>query len=70
MEGGGNCGGTNYRMVGGYVGPLPPATALMVPGQEDVEHGPGREGGEVSKGLHSGDGSTSLLELVCLRPQT
>ena len=46
MEGGGNRGGANYIVVGGYIGPLPPALALMVPGREDVEHGPGREIGE------------------------
>ena len=36
-------------------------------GREDVEHGPGGEGGEVPDGLHPGDGSPSLLE--CIRPE-
>ena len=43
-----------------HVGPLPPATALMVPGREDMEHGPGREGREVPDGLHPRDISSSL----------
>ena len=65
MEGGGNCGSVNYRRVGGYVGPLPPTPALIVPVRENVEHGPGGEGGEVPHGLHPGDVSLSLLECVC-----
>ena len=39
-----------------------------MPGREDVEHDPGGEGGEFSNGLHSGDGSLSLLECVRLVP--
>ena len=35
-------------------------------GREDVEHDPGREGGEVPDVLHPEDGSPSLLE--CVRP--
>ena len=38
----------------------------MVLVQEDVDHDLGREGGEVPNGLHSGDGSPSLLK--CVRP--
>ena len=65
----GDRGGANYRRVGEYFVPLPPAQAPMVPGQEDVEHGTGGEVGEVQDVLHPGDGSPSLLECFCPVPQ-
>ena len=58
-------GGYGNRGTGRYVNALPPAPALMVPGQEDVEHYPGGEGGAVPDGLHSGDGSPSLWKCLC-----
>ena len=66
FEEGGNSGRADYDRSGGHVVPLPPVPAPMVPGQEDMEHGPGREGGEVLDRLHPRDGSLSLLE--CVRP--
>ena len=68
-EGRGHHVGTGDGGPGGYVGALPPAPDLMVPGREDVEHDPGGEGGEVPNGLHYGDGSPYLLECVRLGPQ-
>ena len=59
-EGGGNRGDASNGWTRGYVGALPPASALTVPGQEDVEHDPDREGGEVPDGL--------LYLLECVRP--
>ena len=35
----GYIGGVDGSGIGGNVGPLPPATAPLVPGQEDVDHG-------------------------------
>ena len=69
MEGGVNSGRCDYGRAVGHVGTLPPALAPMVPGREDVEHGPGGEVGKVMDGIHSRDGSSSLLEYVCPRPQ-
>ena len=68
-EGGVNHGSANFRRVREYVGPLPPTMLLMVPGREDVEHGPGGEGDEVPDGLYPGDESLSLLECVHPGPQ-
>ena len=62
MEGGGDRGGTYGDGDIGNVGPLPPATAIMVPGREGVDHGLVGEGGVVPDGLHNGDGSSSLQE--------
>ena len=43
---------------------------LMIPGRKDMDHGPGREGGEVPDELHPGGGLTSLLERVLLVPES
>ena len=59
LEGGGNRGNASVIRTQGYVGALPPAPALMVPGREDVDNGLGREGGEVLDELNPGDGSPS-----------
>ena len=59
-EEGRNSGSSDYGRSGGHVGTLPPATALMVTGQDDVEHGTGREGGEIPDGLHPRDEYLSL----------
>ena len=61
-----HCNSTGDGGPGRYAGTIPPAPARMVPGREDVEHDPGGEEGEVPNGLHSLDGSSSLLE--CIRP--
>ena len=53
----GNSDGGGVR---GHVGPLPPATETMVPGREDMDHGPVGEEGAVPDGLNSGDISSSL----------
>ena len=65
-EGRGYCGVYGNRGTGRYVGALPPAPALMVPVQEDVDHGQGGEGFLVPDGPHSGDGLPSLWKF--LRP--
>ena len=57
-------GGADSGRVRGHVGPLPPTTAPMVPGREDVEHGTAGEGGEVPDGLHPGVRLSSLQELA------
>ena len=67
-EGEGNIGSADYDRAGGHVGTLPTAPAPMVPGQEDVGHGLGREGGEVPDVLHPRDGLLYLLECVRLVP--
>ena len=41
---------------------------LMVLGQENMDHRPDREGGEVPDGLHPRDESPSLLECIRLGP--
>ena len=40
----GSIGNNRYQI---HVGPIPPVTMHMVPGQEDVEIGPDKEGGTV-----------------------
>ena len=54
-EGEGDSGGTEDVGIGRHVGPLPPVTAPMVPGWEDVEHDTIGEGGDVPDGLNPGD---------------
>ena len=49
-------GGIGNGGTQGYVSALPPAPALMVMGQEDMEHDLGGEGGEALYRLHPGDG--------------
>ena len=61
-------GSNGDRGTGRYVGTLPPVSALMVPGWEDVEHDPGGEGGAVPDGIHSGERLPSLWK--CLRRGT
>ena len=61
-EGGGDSGSTENCGYQRHVGPLPPATAPMVPGWEEVENGPGGEGGEVTDGLHPMDRLSSISE--------
>ena len=69
---GGRPEGRGYRDGNGdggtqeYVDALPPALAIMVPGQEEMEYDPGGEGGEVPDRLHPGDISMYLRE--CVRP--
>ena len=64
QRGGGGRGSANYRRAGGYVGPLPPTTDLMVSVREDMEleHCPGGEGSGVPDVLHPSDGLLSILE--------
>ena len=62
LEGGGYRGGTDDGEVRRHFVPLTPATAPMVPGQENLENGPVREGGAVPYGLHHGDVLLSLHE--------
>ena len=66
LEGGVNCGSANYGRARGHVSPLPTATAPMVLGRENIEHGLSGEGGEVPDGLHPRDGLSSLLKCVCM----
>ena len=56
LEGRGYCSGHGNGGTRRYVGTLPTATALMVTGQEDVEHNLGGEEGALLDGLHSGNG--------------
>ena len=67
-EGGGYSGSAENGGAQGYAGPLPPTTATMVPGWEDVEHGPGGERGEVPDGLHPRDILSSISECDCPGP--
>ena len=63
------CGGDRNGEFGRYVGALPPAPALMVTGQEDVEHDPVGDGGAVPDGLKYGDGFLSLCKCLRTGPQ-
>ena len=60
MEGGGYRGIVDDGVDRRHVVPLTPVTVPMVPGREDVEHDPGREGGVVPDGVHFRDRSSSL----------
>ena len=60
---------TGDRGTCGYVGALNFATLIMVLGWGNVDHNLGGKGGEVPNGLHTGDGSPSLLECVRTGPQ-
>ena len=54
-EGGGNCSGADECRVRRHVTPLNSATAPMLSGWEDAEHGLVGEGGAVPYRLHTGD---------------
>ena len=46
----------------GYMSPHPPVKMPMVLGRENVEHGPGGEGGDFLDGLHPRERLLSLSE--------
>ena len=63
-EGGKYSSGTDNGEIGRHVEPLPPATAPMVLGWEDVEHGAVGKVGAVLDGLHPEDILSSIQENI------
>ena len=63
-----HCGSADGRGTQGHGNALPPASAQMVQGKEDVEHVQGGEGSPVPDELNPRDIPLSLLELVRLGP--
>ena len=62
-------GGDGNGEFGRYVGSLPPTPALMVTGQEDVDHDLGGDGDAVLDGLQSGDRFSYLCKCLRTGPQ-